>query len=484
MKEKLDEITGNFPESTKKKIYWAIGAVIFVGIAGLFIDSQKKLEEKAAFKPATSIQGDIFSANSAKNTFQTEGIAAEINKVNQKVVETDEDLTKKVEQLTMLVEKLTEQTKMQNEAVENVMEDVQRKMQTKMAMVDNKLNVSVKRAEKRISNLDAKINQRPEPSSKKTVATKAHTRDINLDEEFAPVSLDDIEASAITSGDMPVATAQMPKVRIIQSGGKEKPVEQTNSSNSADAKTGAKQVTPVAGSQPTAVSDKSLLDQIFGPEEAPEKDDSEFIPASTLMSGFLMTGVDMPTSAVAKENPIPVSIHINSDALLPNGYRTGTVRGCRVLAQGYGDASTERVILRAHSINCIKEDGGAISVPLKATVLSAKDARPGIRGTLISRNGKLIENSMIAGTIGGLAQGLTPNPISAIGDGSSSSQVFQYANPADVLTFGGLSGSAKAANTIAEYYIKAAEETRPIISLSAGQAVDILLTDSVSLKTR
>ena len=99
----------------------------------------------------------------------------------------------------------------------------------------------------------------------------------------------------------------------------------------------------VLGAIPPAVS----------PETKP-KDQPKLLrlPAGSLLSGQLITGLDVPTGQGVRREPYPVLIRIKASAILPNRYRTH-VRECFVLASGYGDLSSERAYLRSETLSCI-----------------------------------------------------------------------------------------------------------------------------------
>jgi conjugal transfer pilus assembly protein TraB len=68
---------------------------------------------------------------------------------------------------------------------------------------------------------------------------------------------------------------------------------------------------------------------------APEQDESEsddsdegsMIPAGSIVSGVLLTGMDAPTGSGARQDPFPATIRINKEAILPNRFRAD-IREC------------------------------------------------------------------------------------------------------------------------------------------------------------
>src|SRR5690554_1089308 len=82
------------------------------------------------------------------------------------------------------------------------------------------------------------------------------------------------------------------------------------------------------------------LDKQLQEEDVPE----QFLPAGSIISGTLITGLDAPTSNSAKGNPHPALVRIKTESILPNRYRAD-LRECFMIVSGYGDMSSERAYL-------------------------------------------------------------------------------------------------------------------------------------------
>ena len=63
------------------------------------------------------------------------------------------------------------------------------------------------------------------------------------------------------------------------------------------------------------------------------------------------------------------------------------MRECFLVAAGYGDLASERAYLRTEAITCIREDGGAIEVPLDAYAVG-EEGKVGVRGRLVSKQAR------------------------------------------------------------------------------------------------
>lgn len=93
------------------------------------------------------------------------------------------------------------------------------------------------------------------------------------------------------------------------------------------------------------------------------------MPAGSFFEGVLLNGMDAPTSATTQKNPVPTTMRIKSDAVLPNKYNVD-VKECFVLASGFGVLSSERAMLRTETFSCVRKDGKIIEGKWKVTLLA------------------------------------------------------------------------------------------------------------------
>lgn len=117
-------------------------------------------------------------------------------------------------------------------------------------------------------------------------------------------------------------------------------------------------------------------------------DNEIYIPAGSILSGVLLTGVDAPTGLQSKRDPIPALMRVKHEAILPNRFRSD-VRECFVVFGTTGELSTERALMRAETLSCIRRDGGVVETSIDAFAMG-DDGKAGIRGRLVSRNGSLV----------------------------------------------------------------------------------------------
>ncbi|QTR51570.1 TrbI/VirB10 family protein [Candidatus Thiothrix anitrata] len=202
-----------------------------------------------------------------------------------------------------------------------------------------------------------------------------------------------------------------------------------------------------------------------------------YIPSGTFFKAQLVASLDAPTGGNAEQNPHPVLLMVTDNANLPNRFRS-KVKECHVIASGYGDISSERVNLRTERLSCVLKDGTVVDTKLDAYV-AGEDGKAGLRGNLVSKQGALVANAMLAGTLGGVGQGLAQaaTTVTQTGTGAVTS-----VSPNQALEFGMYSGSGTALNKLAEYYIKAAEKTFPILEVAAGRDVTIILLSGLDIE--
>ena len=230
-----------------------------------------------------------------------------------------------------------------------------------------------------------------------------------------------------------------------------------------------------------------VLSATYYPVSLPEtkpKDTPKLLrlPAGSILSGQLITGLDVPTGQGARREPYPVLVRIKASAILPNHYRTN-VRECFVLASGYGDLSSERAYLRSETLSCIfKREGKeqVIERPLEG-YLSGEDGKAGLRGRLVSKQGQIMAKAAMAGFLGGVSEAfdIKPVPVFSVVPGKNGEiqSPFQSGlKGSEALQSSLIKGSNKALEKLADFYMKLADQMVPVIEISAERKVDLILT--------
>ena len=214
-----------------------------------------------------------------------------------------------------------------------------------------------------------------------------------------------------------------------------------------------------------------------GIHTSPAHDTRRYLPSGSFTRALLLGGLDAPTGGQAQRNPQPVLLRLSDNAILPNQFRS-RVKECFVVGAGYGDVSAERAYIRTESLSCVTRDGTAIEVPVKGYV-AGEDGKAGMRGRLVSKQGQILANALLAGIASGIGsafqQGATTYSLSPLGSTSTITSGKQ-------LEAGLGTGVGRALDRLAQYYISLAEKVFPVIEVDAGRTVDVVLTQGIALQ--
>jgi hypothetical protein len=91
-----------------------------------------------------------------------------------------------------------------------------------------------------------------------------------------------------------------------------------------------------------------------------------------------------------------------------------------------------------------------------------EDGKVGMRGRLVTKQGQMLANALRAGIIAGIGQ-----------------SVAAYNTTVSTSPWG--TGVGKALDRLAQYYIKLAEQTFPVIEVDAGREIDVFITKGVRI---
>ncbi|MBK6639102.1 MAG: hypothetical protein IPG34_16485 [Rhodocyclaceae bacterium] len=201
-----------------------------------------------------------------------------------------------------------------------------------------------------------------------------------------------------------------------------------------------------------------------------------YIPAGSFMRGLLLSGLDAPTGGQADQNPHPVIIEVIDMASLPNKFKAD-YKSCRITGNGAGDLSSERAYIRLDRMSCIDNNGGAIDIAVKGFVADST-GKAGIRGRLVSKQGQVLGNALLAGIASGMGQAFQQTAMTTATSPLGSTQTVDSGKE---IQAGIGSGIGNAMNQLASYYIKMAEKLYPVIETDAGQAIDVVITQGISI---
>lgn len=216
-------------------------------------------------------------------------------------------------------------------------------------------------------------------------------------------------------------------------------------------------------------------------QEQKQSDDTFYMPAGSIITGVLLNGMDAPTGQGARQDPFPVTMRVQKEAILPNRFRAD-IRECFIVVAGYGDLSSERAYLRGETISCVREDGAVVEAKLNSYAVG-EDGKAGMRGRLVSKQGQVIARSLMAGFMSGLSKAFDVKPVAVLDTSNSGSTNYQRNNPnSDWLRSSAASGASSALDRVADFYMKMAEGMFPVIEVDAGRQVDLIVSSGAQMR--
>ena len=225
------------------------------------------------------------------------------------------------------------------------------------------------------------------------------------------------------------------------------------------------------------VEEKHVGVNSFEEGQLKEKDISHYLPQTAYVKARLLNGISVSTGAHAPSEPQPVVIRLTKMANLPRSFNFD-ICDCRVLAEGYGNLSSERVILRLTSLSCIdRKSQKAIETNIAGYVVGP-DGLSGIKGNVVSVDGQHLRYAFVGGMLGGINIGSGKS-----GDGEKQKSILNKSGMKDMMLGGIDNGIANTSEKLMEYYIKRAESIQPVIEVGAGTEVEIVLTQGVFMGT-
>lgn len=212
---------------------------------------------------------------------------------------------------------------------------------------------------------------------------------------------------------------------------------------------------------------------------SPKKNPDTFVPSGTYAEAIMLGAADASAGVQSQANPSPMLFRITANGTLPN-HKTGHLKDCVVTAAVVGDISSERGQIRLERMSCTFPSGEIVDQPVEGTIFGM-DAKNGVRGNPVWREGALLGRAAVAGTLSGMgsavSQSYTTTSISPLGATNT-------VNNGEIFKYGAAQGASNAMDKLAEYNIRRAEQYHPVIQLSAGQPVDIVFLKGFYLDGR
>lgn len=217
--------------------------------------------------------------------------------------------------------------------------------------------------------------------------------------------------------------------------------------------------------------------QVAEDEEAPV-----FLPAGSMITGTVITGVNADISPSTASSPPPIMIRVTEEVLTPGGYYID-LRGCNIIAGVVGSLKDRRGKVRAEVLSCMRDDGKAIEQGLVAFG-SGSDGLEGVRGKLVHNADEMLTNTIVAGTLGGFADAIRPQNIPGLQTTPGSDSLFQAPDPGEVTGIAALNGAGDSMERLSEYWIALAEQSLPYIEIQAGRKIDLIVQRGLSLEVK
>ncbi len=220
-------------------------------------------------------------------------------------------------------------------------------------------------------------------------------------------------------------------------------------------------------------------------EDSKKKEIIDYIPTGSISKVTLLNGMDAPTMAKAKTDPIPVLMKVNDLSILPNKY-SYDLKECFVLGEGYGDLSSERVYIRTNNLACISNSGKTIDMPFKA-MITGEDGKAGLRGRVVSKQGAILARTIMANFVSAVGtafgnQGNTIIDSISATTGINTSTTTNTNTTAETFKAGMYQGMASGANKLADFFLKLADQIYTVIEIDANRQVELISTSKTVLK--
>lgn len=219
---------------------------------------------------------------------------------------------------------------------------------------------------------------------------------------------------------------------------------------------------------------------VNGPERHASKD---YLPPNSYAPARVIVGVDASTGVSSQSDPLPVVFRITGparSAMRGNRLLTTDLTGCLVNGAARGDLSSEKVYVKLARMTCAERDGGYAVSEVKGFISFA--GKSGVRGRVVSREGNLVSQALLAGIIGGFGRGLSANTSGLFDQTTSADGTRKPLSAGDILTGGLGQGGASAADSVSQYLIERAEQYQPVVEMPTGIEVEIIFLDGVQIR--
>ncbi len=214
------------------------------------------------------------------------------------------------------------------------------------------------------------------------------------------------------------------------------------------------------------------------------EDSPDYLPPNSYAPARVIVGVDASAGVASQTDPLPVVLRITGPArsVVKDGkLLTTRIQGCVVNGAARGDLSSEKVYVKLAKMTC-DQPGGRVAVSEVKGFISFA-GKTGVRGRVVSREGSLVSQALIAGIVGGFGRGFSANANSVFsGLTAGADGRREKLSPGDIVQGGLGQGAGDAADTVSKYLIERAEQYQPVIEMPTGIDVEIVFLDGVYVR--
>lgn len=213
------------------------------------------------------------------------------------------------------------------------------------------------------------------------------------------------------------------------------------------------------------------------------EDSPDYLPPNSYAPARVIVGVDASAGVSSQTDPLPVVLRITGPArsVMQNGkVLTTRIEGCIVNGAARGDLSSEKVYVKLARMTC-DQPGGRVAVSEVKGFISFA-GKSGVRGRVVSREGNLVSQALLAGIVGGFGRGFSANANGIFAGQVGTGQQREQLSATDILAGGLGQGAGEAADTVSRYLIERAEQYQPVVEMPTGIAVEIVFLDGVFVR--
>lgn len=213
------------------------------------------------------------------------------------------------------------------------------------------------------------------------------------------------------------------------------------------------------------------------------EDSPDYLPPNSYASARVIVGVDASAGVSSQTDPLPVVLRITGPArsVMQNGkVLTTRIEGCIVNGAARGDLSSEKVYVKLARMTC-DQPGGRVAVSEVKGFISF-GGKSGVRGRVVSREGNLVSQALLAGIVGGFGRGFSANANGIFAGQLGAGQQRPSLSATDIVAGGLGQGAGEAADTVSRYLIERAEQYQPVVEMPTGIAVEIVFLDGVYVR--